>query len=221
VAAEALVRWGTVPPGQFVPVAESSGLILELDAWVLRRACAQAAAWASAGQGAPRVAVNVSALHARDDRLIEVVEEVLSDTGLDPAALELEIAERALVRGFGELRTMLSRLVERGVHVTIDDFGTGHFSLGYLSSLPVTRVKIDTWFVTGIGADRKREAIAAATIGLGHGLGMLVTAEGIETREQLAFLRAAGCDEGQGYLLARPRWPAALDAAARLAPLDE
>ena len=204
VGVEALLRWrhperGMVPPAEFIPVAESTGLIRSLGSWVLRSACEQAAQWH--GAGLPLLmAINVSAVQILSGDFASLIEEALASTGLEARHLEIEITETMFLRTrdpvVGET---LRRLYDMGVSISVDDFGTGYGSLTYLRRFPVSKLKIDRSFVQGIGKDADDEAIVRAVIGLGRSLNMRTLAEGIETEEQLAFLKADGCDEGQGY----------------------
>jgi diguanylate cyclase (GGDEF)-like protein/PAS domain S-box-containing protein len=209
-AVEALVRWnhpkrGLVFPGEFVPVAEASGLIHQLGAWVLREACRQAQAWREEGL-ALAMAVNLSPAQLRHPEGLGAVDEALGASGLDPRLLELEITEGLLVElGGGATGEHLTGLVGRGVRLAIDDFGTGYSSLAYLKRLPVQRIKIDRSFVRGIGTDPEDEAVVQAIVGLGHALGKAVVAEGVESEAQLGFLRRLRCDAAQGFLLSRPQ----------------
>ena len=208
-----------MPPGEFVPAAEASGLIVPLGAWALREACRQAAAWR--GQGlALTVAVNVSPVQLRHPDLLDVVDEALAASGLEPGRLELEVTEGLLVESDGGVAARLAGLAARGVGLAIDDFGTGYSSLAYLKRLPARKIKVDRSFVRDIGADPEHEAVVRAIVSLGHALGKEVVAEGVETEAQLAFLRALGCDAAQGFLLARPRPAAELDLGRLLAALS-
>jgi len=206
---EALLRWhhpafGDQPPGRFISVAEQSGLIVPIGAWALETACRQIVAWRAAGLVGITVAVNISAAQFHGTDLADTVEQVLSRTELDPRALELELTEGILFRATDAVFETLARIRALGVRLSIDDFGTGYSSLSYLKTLPVDIVKIDRAFVTHIDTDPADQAVAGAAITLGHGLGMRMIAEGIETDAQLAMLKSMGCDEGQGFLLARP-----------------
>ena len=203
VGAEALVRWrhpehGMVSPAEFIPLAESAGLVGELGAWVLRTACAHAAEW-----GGLRLAVNLSPEQVRQPGLVEQVVAVLAETGFAPSRLELEITEGILLHDTAATLATLDRLRALGIGIALDDFGTGYSSLSYLRRFPFNRLKVDQSFVAGM-ADPCGAAIVQAVITLGHSLGMRVTAEGIETEAQLDLLRGMGCDEGQGYLLGAP-----------------
>jgi diguanylate cyclase (GGDEF)-like protein len=219
--AEALVRWhnlelGQVLPLTFVPVAEESGLIIPIGAWVLEQACCQTASWLKAGLPIGRIAVNISARQLGQSSFVEGVRSALDRSGLSPACLELELTETALMYSFGDCMHRLHGLRELGVSVAIDDFGTGYSSLSYLQKLPVSRVKIDQSFVQGI-TDRSQETLPLirAIVDLAHGLGLTVIAEGVETEHQLEVLAAAGCDQVQGYLIHRPQPASQVETAFR------
>ncbi len=212
VGGEALVRWrhpqrGLVPPGEFIPLAEESGLIIPLGEWVLRRACRQNALWQQAGFGGIRVSVNLSAQQFVQGGLIGLVREALSESGLDPGFLELEITESILLHNKGEAARTLAELKQMGVRVAIDDFGTGYSSLAYLQALPIDTLKIDRSFVAELGAETKRSAIVRAIVALGRSLDLRLIAEGVETSEQLDRLREMSCDEVQGFLFSPPVEP--------------
>jgi diguanylate cyclase (GGDEF)-like protein len=207
--AEALVRWrhpklGLVPPGDFIGIAEDSGQIGAIGAWVLEIACRQHAAWLAEGLLEGVVAVNVSALQFRQPEFLDTVAKALARSGLPAERLELEVTESAVMSGVEQTLQKLQRLHDMGVKLAIDDFGTGYSSLAYLRQFPINRLKIDQSFTKGLPEDRQSVAIAQAVIALGHSLGLNVLAEGIETPEQERHLRAAGCDTGQGYLYAKP-----------------
>ena len=204
VAVEALLRWtdpelGSVAPNVFIPLAEESGLILPIGAWVLREACAAAIGWPGL-----RVAVNLSPIQFRDPALVGQVEAILAETGLAPDRLELEITESALFAEPDKARSQIEALRALGVLIAMDDFGTGYSSLSQLSRFPVDTLKIDQSFVSQLGTGGAADLIVRAVLGLGEGLGVNVIAEGVETGEQLAQLCSFGCPEGQGYLLSRP-----------------
>ncbi|MDD0845060.1 putative bifunctional diguanylate cyclase/phosphodiesterase [Pseudomonas sp. Gutcm_11s] len=210
IGAEALVRWqhperGLVPPGEFIPVAEDSGLIGAIDAWVLEQACAQMCRWQAAGMSLEFIAVNVSSRLFGRGELDLRVERVLRETGLEPARLELEVTESAVMDNPERASELLTQLHKLGVRLAIDDFGTGYSSLARLKSLPVHKLKLDQSFVRGLPHDREDAAIARAVITLGQSLGLRVLAEGIETEEQAAYLREIGCVLGQGYWFGRPQ----------------
>ena len=205
--AEALVRWWrggvAVPPGEFLGVAEESGLIVPLGDWVLRQACAQAARWSRAAPGIG-VSVNFSPRQVSADSFPGSVLAALSDAGLPPAALTIEVTERVLVEAPGPVVEHLAELRRAGVRLAIDDFGTGYASLAYLRQLPVDIIKIDPSFVASLGEDDTLTLLTRTIIQLGHDLGVSVVAEGIESSRQLGMLRDMGCALGQGYLVAAP-----------------
>jgi EAL domain-containing protein (putative c-di-GMP-specific phosphodiesterase class I) len=207
--AEALIRWrhperGLVPPAEFVPIAETCGLIGPIGAWVVREACRQARAWQDATRRPIPVAVNISAIEFRSDGFLQHVVDTLADTGLEPRYLELELTESVLMKHVAATTAVLHALKTLGVQLTIDDFGTGFSSLSYLRHFPVDALKIDQSFVQDISARAHAAAIVSAVIGLGNNLNLRVIAEGVETRDQLAFLQAEACAEGQGYYFSRP-----------------
>jgi diguanylate cyclase (GGDEF)-like protein len=206
---EALLRWnrpgkGLVPPSDFIPLLEESGLIVPVGAWVIRAACAQISAWAAAGFDPVPVAVNVSAKQFMRQDLTMVIERALADHGVKAELLEVEITETDLMQNEEEVLSTLSRLRERRIRVAIDDFGTGYSSLAYLKRYRVDALKLDRSFVKGLPDNADDASIARAVIGLAHNLGLKVVAEGVEDEAQRAWLAAQGCDESQGYLLARP-----------------
>jgi diguanylate cyclase (GGDEF)-like protein/PAS domain S-box-containing protein len=210
--AEALIRWthpvrGSVPPAQFIPVAEDCGLILPIGNWVLREACKQARIWSDAGLPVSTMAVNVSAKEFRDPHYLARLLEVLSETGLDPHLLELELTESVLMKQGDSAAAILGTLRERGVQVAIDDFGTGYSSLSYLGTFPIDALKIDQSFVGKIVAASDEATIVTAVISMARSLNLRVVAEGVETLEQLTFLKAHDCDEAQGYYFSRPLLP--------------
>jgi diguanylate cyclase (GGDEF)-like protein len=215
--AEALLRWlhpeqGMIPPCEFIPLCEETGLIVPVGEWVLRTACAQGARWNSEGQG-KRLAVNLSPVQVQQPGLVTLVAEVLRDTGLPPNLLELEITEGTLLRDTEQTLQTLGGIRALGVGIVLDDFGTGYSSLSYLRRFPFGKLKIDRGFVAHVMDDPGAASIVRAVAMLGRSLGMLVTAEGIETAEQITRLKALGCDEGQGYFLGRP---AAVECLAEL-----
>ena len=210
--AEALIRWthptrGSVPPAQFIPVAEDCGLIAPIGAWVLREACTQARTWVNAGLPATTMAVNVSVMEFRDQNFLKRLFAVLDETGLDPKSLELELTESVLMKHAGATASILRTLREKGVQVAIDDFGTGYSSLSYLRKFPVDALKIDRSFVRQISDAGDDTTIVTAVIGMARSLKLRVVAEGVETAEELAFLRAHQCDEAQGHYFSRPVLP--------------
>jgi len=209
VGTEALVRWrhpgrGLLEPAQFVRIAEDCGLIKPIGRWVVHEACRQAKAWQDAGHRPVPVAVNVSAVEFRSNDFLKSIVGVLSETGLDPSYLELEITEGALMAHVDATNAVLHALKALGVQLAIDDFGTGWSSLSYLTQFPIDALKVDRSFVRGIAPGSDASSIVSAVIGMGKSLNNRVIAEGVETRDQLAFLRAEACDEGQGYYFNRP-----------------
>lgn len=209
IGVEALVRWqhplrGLVSPAEFIPIAERTGLIVDIDAWVMQQACRQMCQWQQAGRELSFVAVNVSSrLFARRE-LYQQVAQVLRETGLDPAYLELEVTESAVMDDPEVALEQMHRLRELGVRLAIDDFGTGYSSLLRLKRLPVQKLKIDQGFVAGLPWDEDDIAIVRVIIALARSMGMQVHAEGIEQVEQAAFLLEQECDLGQGYWFGRP-----------------
>ena len=206
--AEALIRWatltrGSVSPAQFIPVAEDSGLIVPIGAWVLREACEQTQAWLDAGLPAITIAVNVSAIEFQDRNFLDGLFKILDETGLDPSLLELELTESVLMKRAESTASILQALRKKGVQIAVDDFGTGYSSLSYLRMFPVDALKIDQSFVRQISAGDDT-AIVTAVIAMARSLKLRVIAEGVETLEEAAFLRSRHCDEGQGYLFSRP-----------------
>jgi diguanylate cyclase (GGDEF)-like protein/PAS domain S-box-containing protein len=212
VGAEALVRWqhptlGLVLPSQFIPMAESMGLIVRLGEWILHTACAQTKAWQQEGLPPLRMAVNVSSTQMTRGRIIDTMERILKDTGLDSRYIELEITEGLIMQQTNQTIATLEALKAMGIRLAIDDFGTGYSSLSYLKRLPLHRLKIDRSFIREIPYDSDDVAITRAVIALGINLQLIVVAEGVETQTQLEFLRGNGCDEAQGYLCGRPLPP--------------
>jgi predicted signal transduction protein with EAL and GGDEF domain len=206
---EALIRWnhpekGMVSPAEFIPVAEETGQIIPIGAWVLRTACSQMVEWRNAGLTDIRMAVNLSIRQLRQPVLAEQVKAALEEFGLEPQYLELEITEGIMMGDNRIAMNFLSEMHELGVQLSIDDFGTGFSSLNYLKKLPVHKLKIDQSFVRDIETDESDAAIIRSIISLGHRLNLRVIAEGVETQAQLDFLRIRGCDEIQGYYYAKP-----------------
>ncbi|SNT50731.1 PAS domain S-box-containing protein/diguanylate cyclase (GGDEF) domain-containing protein [Tardiphaga sp. OK246] len=202
---EALARWihptrGFVPPGDFIPLAEESGLIVEMGEWILRQACLEAASWPVPLQ----IAVNLSPAQFMHGDLVGLVHSILLETGLQPGRLELEITEGVLIEDFDRGVALLRRLKALGVRISMDDFGSGYSSLTYLQAFPFDKIKIDRAFVINLGLNPQSAAIVRAVIGLGHGLDVAIVAEGVETHEQLCFLASEGCDGVQGYFIGRP-----------------
>lgn len=220
IGAEALIRWRTpdgnmISPAQFIPVAEESGLIIPLGEWVLRTACAQAFAWQKAGHAPIPVSVNLSPLQLERGNVVDMVTRILSETGLAPEYLELEITESVVMREVEKSFAILEQLKALGVKISIDDFGTGYSSLSYLRRFPVNTLKIDQSFVRNIVSDPNNAGIVKAIISLGHTLNLNVLAEGVETEEEYRFLLENRCDEMQGYFLSKP---VAQDAFVRMLP---
>lgn len=214
---EALVRWhhpsdGMISPVRFIPVAEETGIIVEIGEWVLLNACRTMKQWLDDGLGPIRIAVNVSARQLRRRDFCETVAGALADSGLPPELLELEITESSVMENPDEAIQILQRLGRMGVSLAIDDFGTGYSSLAYLKLFPIDHLKIDRSFVADIETDLNDRAIAFGTIALAHSLGLNVIAEGVETEDQLELLRSNTCDEVQGYFFSKP-----LDSAAAFA----
>jgi predicted signal transduction protein with EAL and GGDEF domain len=213
---EALVRWrhpseGLVPPDQFIPLAEETGLINPLGEWILRQACADAVKWPEN----VKVAVNLSAVQFRKGNLIDVVLRALVESGLNPRRLELEITESVLLTGDEDYLVTISQLKELGVTFALDDFGTGYSSLSYLTRFPFDKIKIDKSFTQGYGKHASCEAVVASVIVLARGMKMVTTAEGVETEEQYRRLRRAGVTLVQGYLFGRPVPPSQLNFSTR------
>ena len=207
--AEVLVRWmhperGLLGPGEFIPVAEETGLVVPLGEWVLRTACAQSADWLRAGMRVPRVSVNVASQQFRKQQFPETVRAALKDADLSPRYLTLELTESAMMEDAPRSVRALQELKEIGVRLSIDDFGTGYSSLSYLKRFPLDELKIDRSFVMGVDTEADNAAIVIAIIAMAHGLGLSVCAEGVETRSQLDLLKRQECDECQGFLFSKP-----------------
>ncbi|MFA7387729.1 MAG: EAL domain-containing protein [Thiohalobacteraceae bacterium] len=223
VGVEALIRWqhpvrGLLDAGQIIPLAEDNGLIVDIGEWVVRSACKQAGDWHKAGLPRLRIAVNVSARQMRDDQLVRVIKSALNDNALVSGQLEVEITESTLQNSSSCLAT-LQALKLLGVFLAIDDFGTGYSCLSSLKYLPIDRIKIDRAFVRDMQTDANDVAITDAIIAMAHRLNLQVLAEGVETAEQAALLRRRGCDEGQGYLYARPLTPGSIEHLLRRSSL--
>lgn len=206
---EALLRWnsaelGAVSPVRFIPLAEETGLIAELGEWVLRQASRQMVTWHAAGIMVPRVSVNLSVKQIERSDVIEMVGRVLTETGLDPSALELEITESTIMHTDDAL-AVLKKLSDLGVQLAVDDFGTGYSSLAYLKRLPINTLKIDRSFIVGIDGNAGDEAIIRTIMALARSLGFSTVAEGVDSEGQLGFLTLQGCEEIQGFLFARPQ----------------
>ena len=218
---EALVRWnhpsrGLVPPGEFIALAEETGLILPLGRWVLEAACVEAASW-----GRPlKIAVNVSPVQFQQVDLAEMVTDILSHSGLPAHRLELEITESVLIRHADQALEILSAIKRQGISISLDDFGTGYSSLSYLRRYPFNKIKIDRSFVQALGQDHEAAVITRAIVALAHSLRLQVTAEGVETEEQFCFLMSEGCDHAQGYLVGRPMPVSAMTHLTQRAAAD-
>ncbi len=213
VGAEALVRWrhpehGLISPDKFITLAEETGLIEPIGDWIFRAACAQTQAWRAQRDPNFQVAVNFSALQFQNPRLVECMEQVLSETGLPPSGLKIEITETTLMRDLAQSRQILHRLDELGIEISIDDFGNSYSALGQLKQLPVKVLKIDQSFLRNVPEDLNNKALTTAIIAMARSLSLRVIAEGVETHDQLHFLHAQGCDEIQGFLFSRPVPPA-------------
>ncbi|XKV48172.1 EAL domain-containing protein [Pseudomonas sp. nanlin1] len=207
--AEALLRWrhprrGLVPPGDFIPVLEELGLVVDVGDWVISEACRQLKHWHQARIRVPKVSVNISVRQFSDGQLGTRIATILKETGLPPACLELELTESILMREVNEAMAILDTLKNLGLSIAVDDFGTGYSSLNYLKQFPIDVLKIDRTFVDGLPSGEQDAQIARAIIAMAHSLNLAVIAEGVETHEQLEFLREHGCDEVQGYLFGRP-----------------
>jgi diguanylate cyclase (GGDEF)-like protein/PAS domain S-box-containing protein len=209
VGAEALIRWQIspqemIPPERFIPLAEETGLIVPIGQWVLQAACSQNKAWQDAGLAPIVVSVNVSPRQFRQANLVQTVAEALQATGLEARYLELELTESTVMHDGPQLIVMLEELKRLGVQISVDDFGIGYSSLSYLKRFPVDRLKVDRSFVNDVMTDKDDATIVHAIIALGHNLGLTVVAEGVETAEQVGFLRRTNCDEAQGYFFSPP-----------------
>ncbi|VVP37322.1 EAL domain-containing protein [Pseudomonas fluorescens] len=215
--AEALLRWrhprrGLVPPGDFIPVLEELGLVVDVGDWVIGEACRQLKTWHQTNVRVPKVSVNISARQFSDGQLGTRIANILKETGLPPACLELELTESILMREVSEAMQILAGLKNLGLSIAVDDFGTGYSSLNYLKQFPIDVLKIDRTFVDGLPSGEQDAQIARAIIAMAHSLNLAVIAEGVETQEQLDFLREHGCDEVQGYLFGRPMPPSQFEA---------
>jgi diguanylate cyclase (GGDEF)-like protein len=223
VAMEALCRWqhptlGTIAPTEFIPLAEETGLIVDIGRWVLAEACAQCRQWRAEGFGAIDVSVNVSGRQLAEPDFAKDVERVLKATGLPPSALTMEVTESVLVTDGSAAHAVMNDLQALGIRIAIDDFGIGYSSLSYLAKLPVHSLKVDRSFIAGLGSPGQDASIVTAMVELAHKLGLAVVAEGVETEAELAELRKAHCDEAQGFLLGRPAPFGNLRQAGALGP---
>jgi diguanylate cyclase (GGDEF)-like protein len=206
---EALARWqhperGLIPPTQFIPIAEESGLIVPIGVWIIGEACRQQAAWRDQGVGDILISINISAAQLRDPELVPCLQSTLLTWKVDPAKIELELTETLLMEDVPATIDLLNRLKALGISLSVDDFGTGYSSLNYLHRFPIDKLKIDKSFVSNMLADSNNLAITRTIISLGHTLGLKVVAEGVEHEEEARMLAAAGCDELQGYLFSKP-----------------
>jgi diguanylate cyclase (GGDEF)-like protein len=209
VGMEALVRWahrewGMIPPAEFIPVAEDTGMIVAIGRWVLREACRQNAAWQKAGLRPIRVAVNLSARQFRSDNLPAEIDEALAESGLPASSLELEITESMVMEDPERVIDLLDKIRSRGVHLSLDDFGTGHSSLAHLKRFPIDSVKIDRAFIKDMPGNTDDVAIAKTIVAMAKALDLSTVAEGVETEAQLELLKTLGCDEIQGFFFSRP-----------------
>lgn len=216
VCVEALIRWlhvdkGLLSPAKFIPLAEETGLIIPIGEWVLRTACAQNKAWQDAGFPPMKVSVNVSVRQFTQQNLVEMIRDVLNETSLGPAFLELEITESIIMVNPEQAIKTLAELKDMGISIAIDDFGTGYSSLMHLKRLPLDIIKIDQNFVSGISVEKSDETLVSTIISMGQNLGLSVVAEGVETTEQLSFLEKRCCHEVQGFYLSKPLPPASLN----------
>ncbi len=209
VGLEALIRWihpvkGIISPGKFIPIAEENGLIKDIGLWVLEEACSQAAYWQEKGLKEVKVAVNIATSQLMQDNFVDIVKEILSNTGLSPDLLEIEITERAMVRSVNKLIERLNILKEMGINIAVDDFGTGYSSLQYLKDFALNHLKIDMSFIRQLFEKENNREIVSAIIAMGHSLNLKVTAEGVEDKRQLRFLKENNCDFIQGYYFSKP-----------------
>ena len=207
---EALIRWhsealGFVSPAEFIPVAESTGLIVTLGQWIFHEACQQAAAWFAAGHKNFQIAVNISSRQLLHHRFLDMINHTLTETGIDPQLIELEITESAFMDNVEYCIETMYQLRKLGLSLAIDDFGTGYSSLTYLKRFPLNKLKIDQSFIRNLTEESKDEAIVRNIIDLAKNLELRVIAEGVETEEQRDMLEALGCDEIQGYLMSKPK----------------
>jgi EAL domain-containing protein (putative c-di-GMP-specific phosphodiesterase class I) len=223
VGQEALLRWtnpklGSVAPDQFIPIAEENGLIVPIGAWVLQEACRQTSAWREAGHPTRGVSVNVSAVQFSRPDFVDTVSDVLHQSRLDPSSLELELTESLVIRDVRESARKMEKLRALGVQISVDDFGAGYSSLSYLQRLPIDILKLDRSFVEEFKTERGSSSLVQGIVSLAHGLGMRVTAEGVETEQQLELVHHSGCDKVQGYLLGRPSPAASALSSSDCAP---
>ena len=212
IAAEALLRWehptrGIISPGDFISIAEDSGLIISITEWVMQTACEQNKAWQEAGLRQIRVSINLSGQHFSHQKIDKMADRILKTSGLNPHYLEVELTESTLMESKEYASFILRQLKDLGLSIAIDDFGTGYSSLAYLKTFPIDTLKIDRSFVRDLTSDSNDAAITKAVIAMAHSLDLKVIAEGVETNEQLAILRKLGCNEFQGFLFSEPLPP--------------
>ncbi|HEX5637317.1 MAG TPA: EAL domain-containing protein, partial [Gammaproteobacteria bacterium] len=206
---EALVRWehpqrGLISPDEFIPLAEETGLIVQLGEWVLRTACVQLAKWQQVGYAINNISINVSARQIRDENFPDLVEKIITETGVNPVDVEIELTESALVENYDKARDLLIRFNDMGLKIALDDFGTGYASMSYLKAFPIDTVKIDRSFVCGLPDNREDMAIVKAISSLTETLNLSLVAEGVENKQQLQFLKNIYCPQAQGYLWSKP-----------------
>ncbi|MNZ67050.1 Cyclic di-GMP phosphodiesterase Gmr [compost metagenome] len=209
IGAEALIRWihpeyGIISPAKFIPLAENSGIILDIDEWVLREACRQNKAWQDQGLYNFPVAVNISARHFYQSNLIPMITRILEETGLDPCYVVLEITEGTLIKNVNYGIQVMEDITKMGIRISMDDFGTGYSSLSQLERLPISEMKLDRSFIEGLTDDSRKSSIVRAVIELGHHMELKVVAEGIESSDDLKFLTELKCDQFQGYFFSKP-----------------